>query len=132
MPQALPETGEAGTLPKMTRSPPLRRRLLLLVAACNLPLFAFGLGNAYFDYRSDIAGAGRQALALTRTLSLLVERDLDARIATLQVLAMAPTLLSGDFDGFRAHAEAVLAQQLPGANILHSQEDGQQISGVHG
>jgi hypothetical protein len=58
---------------------------------------------------------------------LLVERDLEARLAILQVLALSHALQVDDFAGFRAHADAVLAQQLPGANILLLREDGQQV-----
>jgi PAS domain S-box-containing protein len=120
-------SGEHGVFAQPSRSPSLRARLLLLVTACILPLFAFGFGNAYFDYQADRAEAGRQALNMSRTLVLLVERDLEARLAVLQVLALSQALQVGDFVGFRARADAVLAQQFPGETMLLLREDGQQV-----
>ncbi|HEY0424918.1 MAG TPA: HWE histidine kinase domain-containing protein [Rhodopila sp.] len=95
--------------------------------ACSLPLFVFGFGNAYFDYQADRAEAGRRALNMTRSLALLVQRDLEARLSTLQVLAMSQALQAGDIASFRVRAAAVLRLQLPGANIVLLREDGQQV-----
>jgi PAS domain S-box-containing protein len=120
-------SGEDGFSAKPSRGQSLRTRLLLLVGLCILPLFFFGFGNAYFDYQGDRAEAGRQALNMARTLSLLIQRDLEARLDTLQVLALSHTLQVGDIVGFRALAEVVLAQQLPGERMLLLREDGQQV-----
>ena len=128
MVQEIPDlSGEGCSSAPFARSRPLRTRLLLLVVACILPLVAFGFGKAYSDYLIDVDDAGRQALVMTRTLSLLVQRDLEARLATLQVLALSNTLKDGDIAGFRTVAEAMLAQQLPRANILLLREDGRQL-----
>jgi PAS domain S-box-containing protein len=120
-------SGELGVSAQPSRSPSLRARLLLLVTACILPLFVFGFGNAYFDYQTDRAEAGRQALNMSRTLALLVQRDLEARLAALQVLALSHALQVGDLVGFRARADVVLAQQFPGETLLLLREDGQQV-----
>ncbi|WP_431271153.1 sensor histidine kinase [Dankookia sp. P2] len=105
----------------------LRARLALLVAAGVLPLVAFNLTNAYYGYREERARASRQALSLAHGLALAVEDELRARIAVLEVLALSRPLADGDLATFRLHAEAVLARQTPGANILLLREDGQQL-----
>ncbi len=109
------------------RGPSLRGRLLLLVTACVLPMVVFGLGDAYLTYRAERAEAGRRTLDLARSLALTVERDVQGRLAALQVLALSPTLREGDIESFRPAAEAMLAQQMPGADILLLREDGQQV-----
>jgi PAS domain S-box-containing protein len=101
--------------------------LSLLVAVCVLPLVAFGLGGAYLYYASARAEAEQHAMSTAHTLALLVQRDLEARLAALRVLAMSRTLQTDDVAGFRSQAEAFLAQQLPGANILLLRENGQQV-----
>jgi PAS domain S-box-containing protein len=105
----------------------LRWRLVLLVVASVVPLLAFSLAHEYLGYRKDVATTGRQTLAIARSMSLLVEQELQARIATLQTLTVARALQAGDLAEFRAQAETVVAQQFPGANILLLKEDGQQV-----
>src|SRR6266851_2647313 len=105
----------------------LRWRLVLLVVAGVVPLLAFSLAHQYLEYREDVATTGRQTLAVARSMSLLVEQELQARIATLQTLTVSHALQAGDLDEFRAQAETVVAQQFPGANILLLKEDGQQV-----
>jgi two-component sensor histidine kinase len=105
----------------------LRARLGLLVLAGVLPLLAFDLVRTYAAYRHDRAEATRQALNLARGLALAVEAELSARTAMLEVLALSRRLAEGDLAAFRTQAEAVLARQAPGANILLLREDGQQV-----
>jgi PAS domain S-box-containing protein len=105
----------------------LRWRLALLVVASVLPLLAFSLAHQYLEYRNEIATTGRQTLAVARSMSLLVEQELQTGIATLQTLTVSRALQTRDFDEFRAQAETVVTQQFPGANILLLEEDGQQV-----
>jgi two-component sensor histidine kinase len=105
----------------------LRTRLTLLVVAAVLPLTAVSLGGIYVRYQQDRERAAQQALILARGLALAVEGELRSRTAMLQVLALSPSLAAGDLATFRAQAEAALAQQAPGANILLLREDGQQL-----
>jgi signal transduction histidine kinase len=105
----------------------LRARLLLLVLASIVPLFAFSLASQYLQYRDAITAAGRQTLDLARGLSLLVEQELQTRMVALQVLALSPALRSNDLAAFRAEAEAAIAQQFPGSNLILLQENGQQL-----
>ncbi|TDH64143.1 hypothetical protein E2C06_01990 [Dankookia rubra] len=105
----------------------LRARLALLVLASVLPLVGYNLVGGYAAYRVDRDHAAREALDLARSLARSVESELRARIAVLEVLALSRTLAAGDLAGFRTEAEAVVARQTPGANILLLREDGQQL-----
>jgi hypothetical protein len=105
----------------------LRARLMMLVIASVVPLVLFTLVRGYLDYRDDVAGAGRKTLELARSMALSVEKQQQARIAALQVLAQSSALRRGDLEVFRARAEAVVAEQFPGANIVLMREDGTQV-----
>jgi signal transduction histidine kinase/CheY-like chemotaxis protein len=105
----------------------LRARLMMLVVASVVPLVAFTLIRGYLDYRDDVANAGRKTLELARSLALAVEKQQQARIAVLEVLGLSNALQRGDFGIFRARAEAVVAEQFPGSNIVLLREDGTQV-----
>ena len=105
----------------------LRARLSLLVVACVVPLLAFSLGSQYLQYRDAVTATGRQTLELVRSMAIVVEQDLQARMVALEVLALSPTLLRDDFTVFRAEAEAVIEQQFPGSNLIILKQDGQQL-----
>ena len=105
----------------------LRARLMLLVVASVVPLVVYVLGRGYLDYRQDVANAGQKTLELTRSLAVAVEKELQARIGVLQVLALSQRLREGDLDGFRTFAEATVSQQFPGSNIILLKSDGQQV-----
>src|SRR5207244_2478444 len=70
--------------PAAWRGLSLRWRLVLLVVAGVVPLLAFTLGHQYLQYREEVAATGRQTLALARSMSLVVEQEMRARIAALQ------------------------------------------------
>jgi PAS domain-containing protein len=105
----------------------LRSRLVLLVLAAVLPLLIFGLINQYIAYTAYRERTSEQTLALARALASAVEQELQVRIAALQTLALSPTLHTGDLQAFRHRAEDLVAQHLPGSNILLQHENGQQI-----
>ncbi len=105
----------------------LRARLGLLVVASIVPLTAFVLARVYLNYQHAVEDSGEKTLELARGLSIMVEKDLQARIAVLQVLALSRSLREGDLSAFRTEAEAVVADQFPGATIVLLREDGQQV-----
>jgi two-component system sensor kinase FixL len=110
------------------RSLSLRGRLVLLVIGSIVPFMAFILGFQYVEYRNDVADTGRQTLALARSMAMLVDGELQSRIAVLQALALStPPPQDGDVEAFRPLAETVVAQQFPGAAILLIRPDGQQL-----
>ncbi|TPG40685.1 hypothetical protein EAH89_28885 [Roseomonas nepalensis] len=105
----------------------LRRRLALLVLAVVLPLVTLNLALVYVGYRNDREVASQQALNVARALALALEGELHGRTLALEVLANSPALAAGDLDTFRTQAEALVARQAPGANILLLAESGQQL-----
>jgi PAS domain S-box-containing protein len=105
----------------------LRARLILLVLATVVPLTASTIFHHWQDYRDGLADAGRKTLELSRSLAIAVEKDLEGRIAALEVLGQSGLLLDGNLDRFRARAEGVIREQFPGSHILVLQPDGQQV-----
>jgi signal transduction histidine kinase/CheY-like chemotaxis protein len=113
--------------PRQSGRFPLSLRLMILVVVSVIPLVVFTLVRGYLDYQGAVTGAGQKTQELARSLSLTVEKELQARIAVLQVLALSAPLRDGDIDSFRAHAEAVVTEQFPGSNIVLLKEDGHQL-----
>jgi PAS domain S-box-containing protein len=105
----------------------LRTRLILLVVASILPLTSFTLVRRYLDYREAVENAGQKTLELTRGLAIAIGKDLQARIAVLEVMARSRSLQEGNLDAFRIQAETVMSDQFPGSNILLLRENGQQV-----
>ena len=87
----------------------------------------FGLGYQYSEYREDVAATGTRTLSLARSMSLVVEEELQVRIAALEALATSSALQAADLRRFRTRAEAVIAGHFPGAVIELLSEDGQEI-----
>ena len=122
-----PVTDTSGAQLQGARRLSLRARLILLVVVCMVPLITFTLSRRYVDYEDAVASSGKQTLELARSMSLAVAEELQTRIATLQVLALSQRLRDGDLAAFRDQAEAVVAEQFPGSNIILLREDGQQL-----
>jgi two-component sensor histidine kinase len=102
----------------------LRTRLTILVAAAILPLLLFSLVHEYRRFQQSREDA---ALELAKATARAVAQRIEARFVALRVLALAPELQSGDFKEFRRKAEALIAQEAPGSNILVLREDGQHM-----
>jgi signal transduction histidine kinase len=105
----------------------LRARVVLLAVAGIVPMLAFSLGSQYLQYREAVANAGHQALELARSLSVVVDQELHARIVALQVLSASRAVQDNDLVTFRARAETLVAQQFPGSNVILLRHDGQQL-----
>jgi PAS domain S-box-containing protein len=121
-----PDHSKRGAAPAQ-RGLSLRWRLILLVVAGVIPLLVFILGYQYVEYLRDVDTTGLRTLALARSMALLVDEELQSRIAALRELATSRALMEPDLATFRLKAEEVIAQQFPGANILLLRQDGQQI-----
>ena len=119
--------GVPGPKAPATRGLSLRWRLVLLVVASIVPLLVFSLANQYVEYRKAVATTSQRTLALARSMSLLVDEQLQGRIEALQALAVSRELEVGDLDVFRTKAEEIAAEQFPGGNILLIRADGQQL-----
>ncbi|MDO9714354.1 sensor histidine kinase [Paracraurococcus lichenis] len=92
-----------------------------------MPLVALNLCLVYVGYRSGREQASQEALNVARGLALALEGELHGRTLALEVLAGSDALARGDLDAFRSQAEALVARQAPGANILLLRADGQQL-----
>jgi len=109
----------------------LQMRLAVLVIVSVLPLLLFVLGQQYRAYQEERALAGRRALDIARSITLAVERNVQTQIAILEVLAGSISLHLGDLDGFRQRVEQVVAEQLPGSNVLLFEKSGQQVMNLN-
>jgi PAS domain S-box-containing protein len=96
----------------------------MLVAASILPLLAFSLLQIFYSYRSERESAGQHTLEVARGLAQAVDRELQSRIIALQVLALSPTLQTGDLEAFRVLATTFLGRYAPKASIGVSDESG--------
>lgn len=102
----------------------LRSRLVLLILATMVPLLAYSAATQFVRYRSvEQRAASDQAASKARA----VEQAVHSRIVALRILALEPELQTADFAGFRRTAEALIAIELPGANVLVLTEDGRQV-----
>src|SRR4051794_29239686 len=67
----------------------LRARLFLLVVASVVPLVGIEVVHEYRDYARERQAVYDTLLGTARGLALVVERDLQLRVASLQTLAMS-------------------------------------------
>jgi signal transduction histidine kinase/ActR/RegA family two-component response regulator/HAMP domain-containing protein len=119
-PPGLPPRADPDASDVLMRSVGLRRRLIVLAVAGLLPLAAmsgFGLYTVVQQQREQVE---RSSLDLARALGSAVDGELRSAMAVLEGLATAPSLDSGDADGFYRTAQRV-AQTQPQwrAVILH-------------
>ena len=76
----------------------LRWQLVWLVVAGVIPLLVFSLGYQYLSFRREVTTTGQQTLALARSISLLIDEELQLRIAALRTLSSlhcAPAISMG-------------------------------------
>ena len=106
---------------------PLWARIGFLVGAGVAPILAFSLLIVYTDYQNQRQDASQQALNIARSLALSVDNELHTRIATLEILAMSRALAAGRPRDLSREAEALVARQSPGADVVLLREDGQQL-----
>jgi signal transduction histidine kinase/ActR/RegA family two-component response regulator len=105
----------------------LRARLVLLVLASILPLFAFTLAHQYLEYRSELVATGERNLALARSMAQALAQQQRGWIEALQVLASSPALIDGDLVRFREQVENVQRESFPDANFILLRPDGQEL-----
>jgi signal transduction histidine kinase/CheY-like chemotaxis protein len=88
---------------------PLRRRLLVLVAAAILPVAAVSGIALYVFTEKQREQAGHAGQEITRALSTAVDAELYRAVAVLEAIATATILDSGDLKGYHALLRRVVA-----------------------
>ncbi len=102
----------------------LRPRLVLLILATMLPLLGYSAITQFIRYRN---AEQRAAVGEADSVARAVQQSVNARLVALRVLALSPELQRGDFVAFRRTAEVLIANELPGANVLLLARDGSQL-----
>jgi signal transduction histidine kinase len=107
---------------------PLRRRLLLLVAAGILPVAVVSGIALYLFTEKQREQAGRAGQEITRALSTAVDAELYRAVAVLQAVGTATLLVSGDLDAYhgllkrvvttRPNWQAILLHDASGTMLL--------------
>ena len=111
----------------MRRDMSLRLRLAILVAGTSLPLIAFSAAIIYQHYAQDQRDAFARVLQNTRSIQLVLDREMQGVVSGLTVLAGADSLARGDFTAFRARAQGFLAQYPGHSSIVVGKRDGSQV-----
>lgn len=85
----------------------IRSRLLILVVSILLPsLIGAGMGIHYI-YKKQQTSYRESIRDLTRAMALLLDKEMSARVRTLQTLAGSPTITDNNFRGFYRFANEV-------------------------
>ena len=105
-------------------SPTLQGRLSWLVVCAMLPLVALVLGIVMVDYRAGRERAAQEVQSAARGIALAVEGELRTTIASLEALALSPSLAHRDFESFRNQAVVLVHQHFSGADIALFNPDG--------
>jgi hypothetical protein len=111
----------------MRRSLSLRLRLAILVAGTILPLIGFAAAIVYQHYRQDQRDAFARVLQNTRSIQLILDREMQGIVSGLTVLAGSDSLMRGDFESFRSRARAFLAQFPDDPSIVIGDREGRQV-----
>ncbi|MGB9324741.1 MAG: hypothetical protein WCB47_02595, partial [Pseudolabrys sp.] len=94
----------------MRRSLSLRLRLAILVAGTILPLIGFAAAIVYQHYRQDQRDAFARVLQNTRSIQLILDREMQGIVSGLTVLAG-----SDSFDARRFRKLPLARESLSGA-----------------
>ena len=105
----------------------IRSRLLRLALACAMPPLLLAAVLLYLGYLDEAERGRAQTLETARALRLAIDRELDGRIRTLEVLALSRPLRQGDMAEFRRDALEMVERQPPGSNLILSVRSGQEL-----
>ena len=111
----------------MFRAISLPVRLAMLVAGTLLPLIGFATAIVYQHYKQDQRDAFGRVLQFTRSIQLVLDREMQGIVSGLTVLATSEALARHDFVGFQRRAEAFLAQYPDHPSIVIGDVQGNQI-----
>ena len=111
---------------RSTRPLTIQARIGVLVVVCLVPAWLVAALVGYLSYDRERTSLREHALATTRELLRVVERDLAANEATVQTLAQSSAIDRGDFADFYRQAKAVLPYT-SGFTIVLTDASGQQV-----
>ncbi len=111
----------------MFRSISLPVRLAILVAGTTLPLIVFSAAIVYQHYEQDQKEAYDRVLQLTRSIQLVVDREMQGVVSGLTVLANSGSLAQDNFENFRRRAQSFLAEFPGQTSISIGDKDGRQL-----
>ena len=111
----------------MRRSLSLPLRLAILVAGTSLPLIGFSAALVYQHYKQDQREAFARVLQNTRSIQLVLDREMQGIVSGLTVLAGSDSLTRGDFEVFRGRVRAFLAQFPGHPSVIVGDRDGRQL-----
>lgn len=110
-----------------TERVPLRRRLLLLVAAAIVPLAAMAGVGFVALLQAQQSRAEQSVLDVTRALATAVDTELRSAIQVLEAVATASALDRGDLATFQERARVVVGGQPLWRSIILAAPDGQPL-----
>ncbi len=105
----------------------IRWHLMILVAAALVPVLIFAGVMIGVLGRQEQLAVERGLLDTARALSLAIDRELNASIRSLQILALSEHLQAGDLKRFYDQSTAVLAALGRWENIVLNEPSGQQV-----
>ncbi len=111
----------------MRTSLSLPLRLVFLVAGTTLPLIVFAAAIVSLNYQAARSEAAARILEVTRSMMLVVDRELHSTIAALRVLALSIALQRDDLAAFRQQAASFLRDYPEGANLVLADRTGRQV-----
>ena len=111
----------------MRTSLSLPLRLVFLVAGTTLPLILFAAAIVSLNYQAARSEAAARILEVTRSMMLVVDRELHSTIAALRVLALSIALQRDDLAAFRQQAASFLRDYPEGANLVLADRTGRQV-----
>ncbi|MCC6912224.1 MAG: sensor histidine kinase [Rhodospirillaceae bacterium] len=126
-PEAAARPRAAGFVPVPgARSVSLHVRLALLVAGTALPVLLLAGFIVYSGYERTRSEAADRVLQMTKSGMTAVDRELQNQLSALQILALEPELVEGDFEEFRDDADRFI-QVRSGYVVAISDANGNQV-----
>ena len=102
-------------------------RLGVLVAGTLLPLIIFAGVIVYQNHVERRDDAFERVMQLVRSTRLILDSEVKAMTAGLQVLALSAALQRDDFEQFRRNAKSFLTQFPENQSIVIADRDGRQV-----
>ena len=112
----------------MRRKLSLPLRLAILVAGTSLPLIGFSAAIVYQHYKQDQQDAFGRVLQITRSIQLVLDREMQGIVSGLTVLAGSDSLARDDFNTFRGRVQGFLSQFPGHASIIVADREGRRSS----